>query len=57
MPIYEYQCPRCGQVFERLMRLGAVETPPCPQCGAEQTRRRLSVIARSGGECGASGTT
>ena len=57
MPIYEYRCAACGQVFERLVRMGAAETPPCPACGWAEARRLVSAIARTGGDCGPSGST
>ncbi|MCE5262734.1 MAG: zinc ribbon domain-containing protein [Deltaproteobacteria bacterium] len=41
MPIYEFECIRCGQLFERVMKIG--EKPPaCPACG---TRRVRKVVA------------
>ncbi len=44
MPIYEYQCQACGTDFEELVR-SADDAPPCPECGAEQVGRKLSVFA------------
>jgi putative FmdB family regulatory protein len=32
MPIYEYQCPACGQKTELLVRTDSV-APSCPSCG------------------------
>lgn len=58
MPIYEYRCAACGCRFERLVRMsGASEPPACPSCGAAQTDRLVSVVARSGGDCGPGGFT
>lgn len=59
MPLYEYRCPTCGQTFEKLVRLGATEAPPCPSCGAAGAERLISVIARTGnrGDCGSGGMT
>ena len=45
MPIYEFLCPACGNRFEELSAAGA-ERAECPQCGAADTRRRLSAPAR-----------
>lgn len=63
MPIYEYRCQECGHTYEKLMRLGATEAPPCPACGSTGARRLISMVARTSaaGEtasaCGSSGGT
>jgi putative FmdB family regulatory protein len=63
MPIYEYVCMQCESHFEELVRNG--EQPDCPECGAADVRKQLSVFAagptststsfgsepRSGGGC------
>ena len=33
MPIYEYECARCNQRFERLQRLSDPLLTACPNCG------------------------
>jgi putative FmdB family regulatory protein len=33
MPIYEYECARCNQRFERLQRLSDPVLTACPNCG------------------------
>ena len=46
MPIYEYRCERCEREFEELVRLSTRDDEvPCPECGAHEARRRLSVVA------------
>ena len=45
MPIYEYACMQCESLFEELVRNG--EEPPCPECGASNVLKQLSVFARS----------
>ena len=46
MPIYEYQCKKCGEKFDKLVRSMATNDPvACPKCGSEQTARALSVFA------------
>ena len=52
MPIYEYQCPQCGHVFEEWVK--AVESlgeEPCPQCGAAAPRvmSQTSFVLKGGG--------
>jgi len=45
MPIYEYACMECESHFEELVRNG--EEPPCPECGASNVLKQLSVFAPS----------
>mgnify|MGYP005615570817 CR=1 FL=1 len=53
MPIFEYKCPDCGLLNEKLT-LGSQEvtaTMPCKRCGAEATKRDFPSsisLARSG---------
>ena len=46
MPIYEFECEACGAVFEELVAAGAAA--PCPECGAERTRRLMSAVSPPG---------
>jgi len=50
MPIYEYRCQQCGELFEKFVRsisrLGEVQ---CPHCGSAQTARSLSVFSSTSG--------
>jgi len=40
MPLYEYKCNECGDVFELLVnRNGGDKTPKCTVCGGEDTER------------------
>ncbi|MGO8740225.1 FmdB family zinc ribbon protein [Rhodoblastus sp.] len=43
MPIYGYECKKCGASFQTLVRSG--EEPVCPSCGAAELERQLSLIA------------
>ncbi len=46
MPIYEYQCPNCGQVFDKLMSFSeADKLPVCPSCGEKETRKLITAGA------------
>jgi putative FmdB family regulatory protein len=46
VPIYEYQCKKCGEKFEKLVRsMSSTDAVKCPECGSEQTARALSVFA------------
>jgi putative FmdB family regulatory protein len=64
MPIYEYVCMECESHFEELVRY-AGSGVECPDCGAANVRKQLSVFAthgtssepsfgRGGGCCGGS---
>ena len=39
MPIYEYECPRCGERIE--LRLGIFEAPDGLECRCGGTARKL----------------
>ena len=43
MPIYAFECDRCGHQFDRLQRLSDADPTVCPECGAEQVRRQLTA--------------
>ena len=46
MPIFEYDCEKCGSEFELLV---CHDQPPvCPNCG---TNRLLKRVQRAGGSC------
>ena len=50
MPIYEYHCLECDEVFSRLF-LRSIDTGalvPCSACGSEQTQRLISSLAIGG---------
>ena len=52
MPLYEYRCDRCGEVFEKLRRMSdADDQTECPRCESAGARRILSSFATGG--CGA----
>lgn len=38
MPLYEYECTKCGHRFEKIESVGASETKKCPKCGAKAVR-------------------
>lgn len=56
MPLFEYQCRDCSQVFEvftQRRELSAV--PKCPTCGQKNVERVLSAFSGTtgSGNCGA----
>ena len=39
MPLYDYECPQCGEVHEHYVRMAAASFPqPCPKCKAPSRR-------------------
>jgi len=52
MPLYEFRCEKCENVFERLCPVGSNgKGLKCPECGAGRLRRLMSVFsARVSGE-------
>ncbi len=43
MPLYDFECERCGARFEELV--GQSEDLDCPACGASDPRRLFSPIS------------
>lgn len=35
MPLYEYQCQKCGHRFERIQRFSDPMVKKCPECGGK----------------------
>ncbi len=62
MPIYEYECNRCGDSFEKMVPFSQAENlPACPHCNSEDTRKKISNIfspgaSASGSDFSASGS-
>ncbi|MCF7847561.1 MAG: zinc ribbon domain-containing protein [Kiritimatiellales bacterium] len=44
MPIFEYQCQKCGAEFEKLVP-NADTKPTCERCGAKDVERQLSTFS------------
>ncbi|GBC63742.1 zinc ribbon domain-containing protein [Desulfonema ishimotonii] len=42
MPIYEYECQKCGHRFERLMLSCDDPAPECPECHAPDVQKQMS---------------
>ncbi len=51
MPLYEYKCDKCGNMFEKLESFNAEPVSECPKCGAKAKRvlSRGSFILKGGG--------
>ncbi|MCX6997875.1 MAG: zinc ribbon domain-containing protein [Kiritimatiellaeota bacterium] len=47
MPIYEYQCHKCGATMEKLVSRSDAAPGACPQCGAKKLEKQLSTFSAS----------
>lgn len=46
MPVYEYECPACGDKFELRQGMNDSDSDKkCPRCGAPGPRRVLSTFS------------
>jgi len=48
MPLYDYQCKDCGEVFEVRATIKEKEAGlvlVCPTCGSEEARQRLTFAS------------
>ncbi|MGA0935256.1 MAG: FmdB family zinc ribbon protein [Pseudohongiellaceae bacterium] len=45
MPIYEYKCRNCGNLFEKIVKLN--ESPDCPECDSSDLEKQFTVAAVS----------
>lgn len=56
MPMYEFQCERCGTRFEELVRSATrIEDVRCPACGTAEVERQVSAAAVGGGSSSSGG--
>jgi len=49
MPIYEFQCEECGEVFEELVLGGDLEDIVCRKCKSPKVKKLISQV---GFKCG-----
>ena len=45
MPIYEYQCQKCGNELEALQKISDEPLLDCPECGAPSLKKKISAAA------------
>jgi len=38
MPLYEYECEKCGKRFEKIEKVTAPHVQKCPKCGGKAER-------------------
>jgi putative FmdB family regulatory protein len=62
VPLFEYECRKCGHLFEALV-IGSRQ-PVCPKCKSEELEKKVSTVGfagvgswsgKSGGGCGPTG--
>ncbi|WP_456432029.1 FmdB family zinc ribbon protein [Thermosulfuriphilus sp.] len=53
MPIYEFICKKCGQIFERLV-FSNQEQVLCPKCKAKEVQKLLSSFSSRSASPGSS---
>jgi putative FmdB family regulatory protein len=47
MPLYEYECEKCGARFEAIVRITEKDEIGCPECGAP-AKKQVSSFALGG---------
>jgi putative FmdB family regulatory protein len=54
MPVYEYRCSQCGELFEKWLRsMSGAEEIRCPRCGSAQVQKAVSLCGHSNSTSGA----
>jgi putative FmdB family regulatory protein len=49
MPLYEFDCPSCGEPFEKRFGFSDdLNEVTCPVCGGQNVKKRLSAFAVKG---------
>ncbi len=52
MPIFEYECRKCGHQFEQLVSRAEADKVKCARCKTPKAKRRLSVFGVSSAASG-----
>ena len=45
MPIYEYQCQKCGHELEALQKISDEPLVDCPECDSAELKKKVSAAA------------
>lgn len=49
MPIYEYRCEECDELFEVFVRSSSQPTKlTCPKCGSQKVKKAVSLFGVGG---------
>ncbi len=59
MPVYEYQCSKCGERFELFLRSTSQGCcgPTCPKCGSTEVKKAISLFGFGGAGSGGSASS
>ncbi len=58
MPIYEYECKKCGAVYEMLRSMSADDKDiACPECGKKKQAKKLISSFSSTGDSPSGGSS
>ncbi|MBU0511516.1 MAG: zinc ribbon domain-containing protein [Chloroflexi bacterium] len=55
MPIYEFDCPECGEQFESLVFGFSTDHITCPECDSPNVKKKISLFASKSSSTSASG--
>jgi len=51
MPIFEYECEKCGAKFEELISSSKQDEVTCPECGSREVTKLFSTFSGGSGTC------
>jgi len=57
MPIFEYECSKCGHVTAFLEKANARYSHACEKCGSQETKKVFSTFAAKSGASSSSGSS
>jgi len=49
MPIYEFECQKCGHLFETIVPSSSSPFPPCESCNSKRIKKAISRFGFSSG--------
>ena len=56
MPIFEYQCDECNEIFEKLVFKSEEDEIKCPKCESSNIRKKMSATSFMGTSVGTCAT-
>ena len=45
MPVYVFECKKCGKIFELLMSMNSTAEATCPSCGSKDVTKCITAPA------------